>query len=250
MTETSAAAEETTLLEGKLTYSEKEFTLEIDTAAGGRLSFSLMQEGYDEYRAAFACAVGEFALDADIHTGYDVFEMEANLKFDGAKVRLTLNVDDDDMDGKLDIMGGEDYLTINLHGSDDVFTLNGFGRVSGDTFSVNALFVDTYRGLEGTFNIDVIEEDDITSIEGSVTYEEGRPLCLRLHDSGERRSGYPLHLRADARGSQERNDYGFHRSENGSDRRAHRDRHEGRRHDADQQHRRGRRGDGGHDDRI
>lgn len=174
MTETSAAAEETTLLEGKLTYSEKEFALEINTAAGGRLSFSLMQEGYDEYRAAFACAVGEFALDADIHTGYDVFEMEANLMLADAKARLTLGMDDDDMDGKLDIMGGEDYLTINLHGSDDVFTLNGFGRVSGDTFSVNALFVDTYRGLEGTFNIDVIEEDDITSIEGSVTYEEGR----------------------------------------------------------------------------
>ncbi len=147
MTETSAAAEETTLLEGKLTYSEKEFTLEIDTAAGGRLSFSLMQEGYDEYRAAFACAVGEFALDADIHTGYDVFEMEANLKFTDAKARLTLNVDDDDVDGKLDIMGGEDYLTINLHGSDDVFTLNGFGRVSGDTFSVQGRFVDTKRGL-------------------------------------------------------------------------------------------------------
>ena len=173
MVETSETAEEKTLLEGKLTYSEKEFMLEIDTAAGGHLSFNLTEESYDEYRAAFACAVGDFALDADIHTDYDVFEMEASLKFDGAKIRLTLNVDDDDVDGKLDMMGGDDYLTINLHGSDDVFTLNGFGKVSGDTFSVNALFVDTYRGLEGTFNIDAIEEDDITSIEGSVTYEKG-----------------------------------------------------------------------------
>lgn len=174
MTETSAAAEETTLLEGKLTYSDEEFALEINTAAGGHLSFNLTEESYDEYRAAFACAVGDFALDAEIHTDYDVFEMESNLKFDGAKIRLTLNVNDDVVDGKLDMMGGEDYLTINLHGSDDVFTLNGFGKVSGDTFSVNALYVDTYRGLEGTFNIDVVEEDDITSVEGSVTYEEGR----------------------------------------------------------------------------
>ncbi len=174
MTETSAAAEETTLLEGKLTYSEKEFTLEIDTAAGGYLYIRLEEVDYDEYRVTFGCVAGEFALDADTYIGYDTFVLEANLMLADAKARLTLGMDDDDMDGKLDIMGGEDYLTINLHGSDDVFTLNGFGRVSGDTFSVNALFVDTYRGLEGTFNIDVIEEDDITSIEGSVTYEEGR----------------------------------------------------------------------------
>lgn len=174
MVETSETAEETTLLEGKLTYSDEEFTLEINTAAGGHLSFSLTEESYDEYRAAFACAVGDFALDAEIHTDYDVFEMESNLKFDGAKIRLTLNVNDDVVDGKLDMMGGEDYLTINLHGSDDVFTLNGFGKVSGDTFSVNALYVDTYRGFEGTFNVDVIEEEDVSSIEGSMTYEEGK----------------------------------------------------------------------------
>ena len=144
------------------------------TAAGGYLYIRLEKVDYDEYRVTFGCVAGEFALDADTYIGYDTFVLEANLMLADAKARLTLGMDDDDMDGKLDIMGGEDYLTINLHGSDDVFTLNGFGRVSGDTFSVNALFVDTYRGLEGTFNIDVIEEDDITSIEGSVTYEEGR----------------------------------------------------------------------------
>ncbi len=173
MVETSETAEEKTLLEGKLTYSEKEFMLEIDTAAGGYLYIRLEEVDYDEYRVTFGCVAGEFALDADTYIGYDTFVLEANLKLADAKARLTLGMDDDDMDGKLDMMGGDDYLTINLHGSDDVFTLNGFGKVSGDTFSVNALFVDTYRGLEGTFNIDAIEEDDITSIEGSVTYEKG-----------------------------------------------------------------------------
>ncbi|MDO4386929.1 MAG: hypothetical protein Q4E18_13125 [Clostridia bacterium] len=174
MTETSATAEEKTLLEGKLTYSEKEFMLKIDTAAGGYLYIRLEEVDYDEYRVTFGCVAGEFALDADTYIGYDTFVLEANLMLADAKARLTLGMDDDDMDGKLDMMGGEDYLTINLHGSDDVFTLNGFGKVSGDTFSVNALYVDTYRGFEGTFNVDVIEEEDVSSIEGSMTYEEGK----------------------------------------------------------------------------
>lgn len=170
----SEAAEETVLWEGTLTYSEKKFTLEINTAAGGRLSFSLTEEGYDEYRMTFACAAGDFALDAEIHTDYDVFELEANLRLADTKARLTLNVNDDDVNGKLDVMGGENYLTINLHGRDDVFTLNGFGKVDDETCSVNALFVDTYRGLEGTFNIEEIGEGGVSSIEGTVTYEEGK----------------------------------------------------------------------------
>ncbi len=170
----SEAAEETVLWEGTLTYSEKKFTLEINTAAGGRLSFRLTEEGYDEYRMTFACAAGDFALDAEIHTDCDVFELEANLRLADTKARLTLNVNDDDVNGKLDVMGGENYLTINLHGRDDVFTLNGFGKVDDETCSVNAMFVDTYRGLEGTFNIEEIGEGGVSSIEGTVTYEEGK----------------------------------------------------------------------------
>lgn len=173
MTETSAVAEETTLLEGKLTYSDEEFALEINTAAGGYLYIRLEEVDYDEYRVTFGCVAGEFALDADTYIGYDTFVLEANLMLADTKARLTLNVDDDNVDGKLDVISDDEYITLNLHGRDDVFTINGFGRENG-SLSINAMFIETYRGYEGTFNIDMVDSEDVTSMEGTLTLETGR----------------------------------------------------------------------------
>lgn len=174
---TVASATETTeeavLWNGALTIGEDAFSLDVNTASGGRLLFSLAEETYHEYRIAFALACGSFALDADVHTDYDVFELEANLKTSDTKAHITLNVKDDDADGKLDIVSGKDYITLNLHGRDDVYTINGFGSADGAAFSVNAMLIETYRGLEVAFSIDATDETGANSIEGAMTFENG-----------------------------------------------------------------------------
>jgi len=174
MVETSETAEEKTLLEGKLTYSEKEFMLEINTAAGGYLYIRLEEVDYDEYRVTFGCVAGEFALDADTYIGYDTFVLEGNLMLADTKARLTLNVDDDNVDGKLDVISDNEYTAISLHGRDDVYTINVLGNENDTSVSINVMFIETYRGYEGTFNIDMVDSEDVTSMEGTLTFETGR----------------------------------------------------------------------------
>ncbi len=162
--------EEAVLWNGALTIGEDAFSLDINTASGGRLLFALAEETYHEYRVAFALACGGFALDADVHTDYDVFEMEANLKAGDTTAHLTLNAEDyDETTGKLDIVSGKDYLTLNLHGRDDVYTLNGFGSADDASFSINAQLTETYRGYDGSLNLDGRDEDGAYGLEGTMS---------------------------------------------------------------------------------
>lgn len=178
LTEANAASEDATaktvLFNGTLTAGEKGLALSVNTMNGKYLTFSMTEESYDEYRASLALNLGGVVLDADIHTDYDLFEMEANLKVADTSVRLTLNVDDDDVDGRLDMVADTDAITITLHGRDDVFTINGFGRADDVALSMNVMILETYRGYEGTFTIDMTDDEVLTNVDGSLTLDDER----------------------------------------------------------------------------
>ena len=178
LTEANAASEDATaktvLFNGTLTAGEEGLALSANTMNGGYLTFSMTEESYDEYRTSFAFNLGGVVLDADIHTDYDLFEMEASLKIADTSVRLTLNVNDNDVDGRLDMVADTDAITITLHGRDDVFTINGFGRADDVALSMNVMIVETYRGYEGTFTIDMTDDEVLTSIDGSLMLDDER----------------------------------------------------------------------------
>lgn len=162
--------EEAVLWNGALTLGEDAFSLDVNTASGSRLLFSFAEETYHEYRIAFALACGSFALDADVHSDYDVFELEASLKTSDATAHLTLNTEDyDETTGKLDIVSGGDSITLNLHGRDDVYTLNGFCSADDAAFSVNAQLIETYRGYDGFLILDARDEDGAYGLESTMS---------------------------------------------------------------------------------
>lgn len=162
--------EEAVLWNGALTIGEDAFSLDVNTASGSRLLFSFAEETYHEYRIAFALACGSFALDADVHSDYDVFELEASLKTSDTTAHLTLNTEDyDETTGKLDIVSGGDSITLNLHGRDDVYTLNGFCSADDAAFSVNAQLIETYRGYDGFLIFDARDEDGAYGIESTMS---------------------------------------------------------------------------------
>lgn len=182
LTEANAASEATAseiatsrvLFNGTLTAGEKGLALSVSAMNGGYLTFRMTEESYDEYRTSLAFNLGGVVLDADIHTDYDLFEMKANLKVADTSVRLTLNVNDDDVDGRLDMVADTDAITITLHGRDDVFTINGFGRADDVALSMNMMIIETYRGYEGTFTIDMTDDEVLTSVDGSLTFDDER----------------------------------------------------------------------------
>lgn len=162
--------EEAVLWNGALTIGEDAFSLDVNTASGSRLLFSFAEETYHEYRIAFALACGSFALDADVHSDYDVFELEASLKTSDTTAHLTLNTEDyDETTGKLDIASGGDSITLNLHGRDDVYTLNGFCSADDAAFSVNAQLIETYRGYDGFLILDGRDEDGAYGLESTMS---------------------------------------------------------------------------------
>lgn len=162
--------EEAVLWNGALTIGEDAFSLDVSTASGSRLLFSFAEETYHEYRIAFALACGSFALDADVHSDYDVFELEASLKTSDATAHLTLNTEDyDETTGKLDIVSGGDSITLNLHGRDDVYTLNGFCSADDAAFSVNAQLIETYRGYDGFLILDGRDADGAYGLESTMS---------------------------------------------------------------------------------
>lgn len=179
--------EEAVLWNGALTIGEDAFSLDVNTVSGGRLLFALTEETYHEYRIAFALACGSFALDADVHTDYDVFELDASLKTSNTTAHLTLNTEDyDETTGKLDIVSGKDYLTLNLHGHDDEYTLNGFGSADDAAFSINAQLIETYRGYDGSLNLDGRDEDGAYGFEGTMSLtNNSRTFDYRTFENAE-----------------------------------------------------------------